>query len=198
MALLINAGCGPLGAGRLPAMFKSWEQLRVDVDPAVKPDIVASITDLSDIPSGSADAFWSAHCIEHLYAHHIAQALSEFHRILADGGFGCIIVPDLQAIASYIADDKLHEVIYTSAAGPVTAHDMVYGFGAAIARGQPHMAHRCGFTPSLMLQRLRELPFGEIILRRRSSALELAAVVRKSSVASTSEERATLLSALEL
>jgi len=197
MALLVNAGCGPLG-GWLPAMFQGWQQLRVDIDPAVSPDVVASITDLSQIPSGTADAFWSAHCVEHLYAHNIGEALSEFYRILADGGFGCIIVPDLQAIARYIAEDKAHEVIYTSPAGPITAHDIVYGLGSALARGRATMAHRCGFTPSLMIQRLQALPFGEIILRRRTSALELAAVVLKSHVPSTPEQRAALLCALEL
>ncbi len=197
MGLLVNAGCGPLGAW-LPAMFHGWQQLRVDVDPAVSPDVVASITDLSQIPSGTADAFWSAHCVEHLYAHSIGEALSEFYRILADGGFGCIIVPDLQGIARYIAEDKAHEVIYTSPAGPITAHDMVYGLGSALAQGRAAMAHRCGFTPSLMIQRLQALPFGEIIIRRRTSALELAAVVRKSHVPSTPDQRAALLSALEL
>ena len=197
MALLVNAGCGPLG-GRLPAMFQGWQQLRVDIDPAVSPDVVASITDLSQIQSGTADAFWSAHCVEHLYAHSIDEALSELYRILADGGFGCIIVPDLQAIARYIAEDKAHEVIYTSPAGPITAHDMVYGLGSALALGRAAMAHRCGFTPSLMIQRLQALSFGEIILRRRTSALELAAVVRKSHVPSTPEQRVALLSALEL
>ena len=197
MALLVNAGCGPLG-GWLPAMFQSWQQLRVDIDPAVSPDVVASITDMSPIATGTADAFWSAHCVEHLYEHSIAEALSEFYRILAEGGFGCIIVPDLQAIARYIAEDKAHEVIYTSPAGPITAHDMVFGLGSALARGRAAMAHRCGFTPSLMIQRLQALPFGEIILRRRTNALELAAVVRKSQVPSTPEQRAALLAALEL
>src|SRR5579862_5439816 len=197
MALLVNAGCGPLG-GWLPAMFQGWQQLRVDIDPAVSPDVVASITDLSQIPSGAADAFWSAHCVEHLYAHSIGEALSEFYRILADGGFGCIIVPDLQAIARYIAEDKAHEVIYTSPAGPITAHDMVYGLGSALALGRATMAHRSGFTPSLMIQRLRALQFGEVILRRRTNALELAGVVLKNHVPTTPEQRAALLSALEL
>ena len=198
MSVVINAGCGPLGGGRLPALFDTWQQLRVDLDPGVQPDIVASVTDLSAIPSESADAVWSAHCIEHLYAHEVSRALGEFYRILADDGFACIVVPDLQAIASYIAADKLHEAIYTSAAGPISAHDMVYGFGVAIAQGRVGMAHRCGFTPSLMVQRLQELPFGEILVRRRPSALELVAVVQKKVVDWNAEKRTALLAALEL
>jgi hypothetical protein len=141
---------------------------------------------------------WSAHCIEHLYAHEVSRALGEFYRILADDGFACIVVPDLQAIASYIAADKLHAPIYTSAAGPISAHDMVYGFGVAIAQGRVGMAHRCGFTPSLMVSRLQELPFGEILVRRRPSALELVAVVQKKVVDWNAEKRTALLAALEL
>jgi SAM-dependent methyltransferase len=198
MSVLVNAGCGPLGGARLPALFDTWQQLRVDLDPGVQPDLVASVTDLSAIPSESADAVWSAHCIEHLYAHEVSRALGEFYRILADGGFACIVVPDLQAIASYIAADKLHAPIYTSAAGPISAHDMVYGFGVAIAQGRVGMAHRCGFTPSLMVSRLQELPFGEILVRRRPSALELVAVVQKKVVDWNAEKRTALLAALEL
>jgi SAM-dependent methyltransferase len=198
MPVVVNAGCGPLGGGRLPALFDTWQQLRVDLDPGVQPDIVASVTDLSAIPSESADAVWSAHCVEHLYAHEVGRALGEFYRILADDGFACIVVPDLQAIASYIAADKLHAPIYTSAAGPISAHDMVYGFGVAIAEGRVGMAHRCGFTPSLMVSRLQELPFGEILVRRRPSALELVAVVQKKIVDWNAEKRTALLAALEL
>lgn len=197
MGLLVNAGCGPIGSVRLPALFDDWQELRVDVDPTVRPNIIASITDLSAIPSGSANAIWSAHCIEHLFVHDVSRALAEFHRVLADDGFACIIVPDLQAIAQYITADKLHETVYQSAAGPVTAHDMLYGFGAAIARGATSMAHRCGFTPTVMLQRLKEAPFEEIILRRRPN-LELAAVVRKKADSSDTAAREALIAALEL
>src|SRR5262249_8031662 len=134
--LVVNCGCGLPGTVRLPAHFDSWRQLRVDVDPVAKPDVVANITDLSMIESGSASAVWTAHCIEHLFAHEVGVALREFGRILRDDGFACIIVPDLQAVASYVAADRLHEVLYKSPSGPITAHDVIYGFGAAIAVGR--------------------------------------------------------------
>jgi hypothetical protein len=196
--LLVNVGCGPKANTRLPAMFRDWRQVRVDLDPAVEPDIVASATDLSAIETGSVDAIWAAHCVEHLYWHEVARALAEFHRVLADDGFACIIVPDLQTIASYIVSDRLHEVIYESPAGPVTAHDILFGFGPALAQGQTTMAHRCGFTPTLLLQRFKDLdsPFLEVVLRRRPS-LELAAVaLKKQSTDPT--YRDALLAALEI
>jgi len=171
--VLINAGSGARGGGWLPPLFDGWEHVRVDVDPAVGPDLVASVTDLSAIPTGCADAVWSAHCIEHLFAHEVLTAIGEFRRVLRSDGFACIIVPDLQAIAEWIATDRLHETIYESSAGPVTAHDMLWGFGPAIERGDAAMAHRCGFTPSVFLQRLSDGGFAEIVLRRRPN-LELA------------------------
>ena len=171
--ILINAGCGPRGSGWLPSLFDEWQQVRVDVDPRADPDLLTSVTDLSAIQTGSVDAVWSAHCIEHLFAHDVPAAIAEFRRVLRRQGFACVIVPDLQAIAEWIAGDRLHETIYESAAGPVSAHDMLWGFGAAMERGEVAMAHRCGFTPTVLLQRLSTGGFGEIVLRRRGN-LELA------------------------
>src|ERR1700692_3574983 len=150
--LVVNVGCGPRDGRRLPPLFAPWRLLRVDIDAVVEPDIVADATDLSPIASGSADAIWSAHCIEHLSAHNVVRALKEFHRVLGDDGFACVTVPDLQTIATYIVADKLHETIYESAAGPVSAHDVLFGYGPALAQGLTSMAHRCGFTPTLLLQ----------------------------------------------
>jgi SAM-dependent methyltransferase len=181
----------------LPPLFSTWRQLRVDVDPQVKPDILADLTDLSPIPDNTADAVWAAHCIEHLYAHEVKRALSEFLRVLNPTGFLCILVPDLQTVANYVAADQLHEVIYQSAAGPVTAHDIFFGHSTAIAAGRPSMAHRCGFTPSLLLQHFREVPFAEVALRRRPGSLELLALGRKS-MSKNEAERAALLSALDV
>src|ERR1700676_3514074 len=85
--LLVNLGCGPKGSARLPAMFGDWRELRVDVDVQVAPDILADITDLSAIESGSVDAVWSAHCLEHLYLYEVGKAVGEVYRILTDDGF---------------------------------------------------------------------------------------------------------------
>jgi SAM-dependent methyltransferase len=194
--LVVNAGCGPRNGRQLPAMFEAWRQLRVDVDPALDPDVIADITDLSAIPSGSADAVWSAHCLEHLYVHQVGRALDEFHRVLRNDGFACIIVPDLQTIASYIVSDQLEKVLYESPAGPITPHDVMFGLGAAVARGHVSMAHRCGFTPSAMLRHLHKSRFAEIVLRRRPS-LELAAVALKKATGQP-DERERLLAELAL
>jgi hypothetical protein len=189
--VLLNIGSGPPGAGRLPALFDSWRQVRVDVDPAAAPDVLADLADLSVIPAETADAVWTAHCVEHLYAHDIAAALGEINRILKTDGFACIIVPDLQTIATRIAQDRMHEPLYTSPAGPVTPHDVVFGFGPAIANGRLAMAHRCGFTPTTLSQLVQAAGFAGYALLRRAN-FELAAVVRKRDWGSPAERDALI------
>src|SRR5260370_10673835 len=112
--LLVNLGSGPKGQSWLPSMFAEWRQFRVDVDPNAAPDLLGDITDLSAINSGSADAVWSAHCIEHLYLHQVRKTLEEAYRIPADDGFLCGILPDPQAIASHGGADRLHRPGYQS------------------------------------------------------------------------------------
>jgi SAM-dependent methyltransferase len=176
--VLVNLGSGPREAISLPAYFNDWKQLRVDVDPSVEPDIVADLTDLSPIPDNHADAVWASHCIEHLYEHQVMTALNEFRRVVRDDGFVCVIVPDLQAVANYVAADRLNEPIYDSPAGPITPHDIFFGYGAAIASGRTSMAHRCGFTPGVLQKCFEQLTFGEVVLRRRDESLELVALAR--------------------
>jgi SAM-dependent methyltransferase len=194
--IVANVGCGPRGSGGLPAYFERWRELRVDVDPSVQPDIIGDLTDLSAISDNSLDALWASHCVEHLYAHQVPKALREFHRVLKSDGFACILVPDLQTVANLIVADRLHEPMYQSAAGPITPHDVFFGYGNAIAAGRTSMAHRCGFTPTLLMQHLEAVPFADAVIRRRPT-LELAAIVRKT-VFSNPGERDSLLAALNL
>lgn len=194
--LLVNLGSGMKGTSWLPAMFAEWRQLRVDSDASVAPDLLADVTDLSAIESGSADAVWSVHCFEHLYLYEVEKAITEVYRILTDDGFLCLIVPDLQAIAEYIAGDQLHAVVGESPAGPIIAHDLIFGFGPHLAQGHFGVARKCGFTPALLLEKLREAPFAEIMMQRRPNR-ELAAVACKRPPADDAEREA-LLNALEL
>jgi SAM-dependent methyltransferase len=180
--VLVNLGAGTSGQGRIPPVFHSWRHVRVDIDPDTRPDVVADLTDLSPIPDHTADVVWASHCVEHLFRHQVETAFREIRRILKPEGMAFIFVPDLQAVAKVIAEDRLQEVIYDSAAGPITAHDVVFGFGKDVEHGRVHMAHRTGFTPSLLVQSLTEAGFSDFIVRRRT--YELVAFVRKTPWAS--------------
>src|SRR5215471_20169990 len=96
--IVLNVGCGyPLRQKLHPHFHGAeWREVRLDLDPAVRPDIVCSITDMRPVAASSADAVWSSHNLEHLQRHEVPQALAEFVRVLKPGGFLLLTVPDLQ------------------------------------------------------------------------------------------------------
>jgi SAM-dependent methyltransferase len=160
----LHVGCGMARRERLPTVFRTeqWHEVRLDIDPSVKPDIIASLTDMSPVDSESVDAIWSSHNIEHLNLHEVPVALREFKRVLRPDGFALITLPDLRAVARYIAADNLTDPLYHSPAGPITPLDIVFGHQAAIARGNHYMAHRVGFTATTLGQALVDAGFEEV------------------------------------
>ena len=101
---------------------------------------------MNAVESGSVDAVFSSHNIEHLFPHEVDGALKEFRRVLKDDGFVVLTCPDLQSVCEAVAQDKLTEPLYTSPAGPISAIDILYGYRVSIANGNTYMAHKCGFT----------------------------------------------------
>ena len=59
-----------------------WDEIRFDIDENVKPDLVGTITDMQNVTSGSMDAIYSSHNIEHVYPHEVETVLKEFIRVL--------------------------------------------------------------------------------------------------------------------
>jgi hypothetical protein len=164
--IVLHVGCGPRDPQRLHPEFRGpeWREVRVDIDPATEPDLVASSTDLSIVPDGCCDGVWAAHTVEHLYPHEAPLALAEFRRVLRQGGMALIAVPDLRIAAKAILEDRLEAPLYETAAGPVAAPDMLYGFRPALAQGNTFMAHRTGFTPRSLHDALRTARFDAVEL----------------------------------
>lgn len=144
---ILHAGCG--GAKRVPEWLEG-EETRLDIDPRAKPDIVASITDMGDI--GEFDVVYCAHTVEHLYPHQVDTALREFRRVLKPGGWAYVIVPDLEGIKP----DR--EIVYYCKDGPVTGHDMYFGYEPALET-HPLMAHHSGFVRETLEQALWDAGF---------------------------------------
>jgi hypothetical protein len=156
-----------------------WTELRLDIDPQAAPDIVASMTDMSAVASDSADAIFSGHNIEHLYAYQVPAALAEFRRVLKPAGFVVITCPDLQMVAAIVAEGRLNEPLYQSTKGPISAADILFGHGASLAAGNHYMAHNYGFTLKSLAEALTGAGFGAVRGMRRRPALDLWMVATK-------------------
>jgi SAM-dependent methyltransferase len=179
--IVLNVGCGyPLNQ-RLHPHFQGpqWRELRLDIDPAVRPDIVCSMTDMAPLADASVDAVWSSHNLEHLYRHEVALALREFLRVLKPGGLLLLTLPDLQRVAEMVAADGLETEAYRSASGPITPLDMIFGHGASLAQGHLFMAHKTGFTVTTLDHALQAVGFVGV-QARRGDAFDLWAVAYKS------------------
>jgi SAM-dependent methyltransferase len=177
--IVLHVGCGSRAARSLHEAFRgpNWRELRLDIDPAAEPDIVASITDMAPLEAESVDAVFSSHNLEHLAAHEVPCALAEFRRVLRPGGLLLVTLPDLMAVAQLIVEGELEAPVYTSAAGPVTPLDILYGYRPFLALGGSAMAHRTGFT----LESLREHLCGAGFLEQQlwTQGLDLWALVTR-------------------
>lgn len=170
--IVLNVGCGPRQPDKLAPVFRDpgWRELRLDIDPDVEPDVVASLTDMRAVADASVDAVWSSHNLEHLFAHEVPTALAEFRRVLKPQGFLLVTLPDLQAVAKVVADGNPDAVLMRTrmngAEGPpITALDILFGHDWWIERGRTFMAHRTGFTRQTLGRKLLDAGFGTVAVR---------------------------------
>ena len=174
MKKLLHVGCGPENKNTLKGFDNPfWEEIRLDIDEDVKPDIVGTLTDMSLVDSGNIDALYSSHNIEHLSPHEVPTALQEFNRVLKEDGFVVITCPDLISVCQAVASDKLMEPIYTSPAGPISPIDVLYGHRGFIELGKSYMAHKTGFTYSSLLKAFQEAGFKSFFGGSRPKKFEL-------------------------
>jgi predicted SAM-dependent methyltransferase len=170
--LFLHVGCGAKRQNQTTRGFSSaeWAELRLDIDLAHSPDITGSMTDMSGVASGSVDAVYSSHNIEHLYPHEVPIALAEFKRVLRPDGFAVITCPDLKSVSKLISENKLTEPAYQSPAGPIAPVDIIYGHRDSMARGNLFMAHRCGFTEKVLSGTIRAAGFAAVATIARGFA----------------------------
>ncbi|MFN7085207.1 MAG: class I SAM-dependent methyltransferase [Burkholderiales bacterium] len=169
MKTFLHVGCGPKRKDQTTRGFNTpeWNELRLDIDEAVNPDIVGTMLNMSAVANASVDAIFSSHNIEHLYPHEVPLALAEFKRVLKPEGFVVITCPDLQSVCALIAEDKLTEPAYTAPAGPIAPIDILYGHRPALAQGNFYMAHRCGFTQKVLTGTLQAAGLAMVAASRR-------------------------------
>ena len=179
--VVLNVGCGYAGQRMHPTFQGSeWRELRLDIDPTVNPDIVCSMIDMKPLASGSVDAIWSSHNLEHLHRHEVPAALAEFLRVLRPGGVVLLTMPDLQRIAERVAAGELEDEAYLSPSGPISALDMIFGHTPSLAQGNFPMAHKTGFTARTLNRLLSEAGFADVTVTRDGFALWARAFKRNS------------------
>jgi predicted SAM-dependent methyltransferase len=203
---VLNAGSGAKSIARLAALFNAedWDEVRIDLDPTVGPDVVGSMIDMrAHFGAQNFDAIWSSHSLEHLHSHEIPAALAEFCRILKADGFALITCPDLETVMELFLAHGPDHVVYRSPAGPITPLDMMFGHAGSIAAGHVHMAHNSGLTARRLTDLMHRAGFagviterqeydlwaiglmpktnrGDILAKLASAGIEIADIVRKS------------------
>jgi SAM-dependent methyltransferase len=153
MKTFLHVGCGPKTKSQIRGFNNdNWKEIRFDIDKNVNPDIVGTLTDMSLVKTGSVDAVYSSHNIEHIYPHEVPIALKEFYRVLKDDGIVVITCPDLQSVCEAVVNDKLLEPLYetTEDGHQISPIDILFGWRLPIAKGNEYMAHKCGFTYSVL------------------------------------------------
>jgi SAM-dependent methyltransferase len=175
MNKFLHVGCGRTTKANTTAGFNNdaWQEVRFDIDLDCAPDIVGTIVDMSGVADASFDAIFSSHNIEHIYAHEVPKAITEFSRVLNDDGFVVLTCPDLQTVCEAVAKDKLLDPLYVSPGGPIAPIDILFGHRPSIAAGQHYMAHKCGFTFSVLAGLFQTGGFKSVYGGRRPQAFDL-------------------------
>ena len=186
MKTFLHVGCGPENKSScLGFNNDNWKEIRFDIDKNVNPDIVGTLTDMQSVETGSVDAVYSSHNIEHIFPHEVPIALREFYRVLKEDGIVVITCPDLQSAGEALTQDKLFETLYEGKSVPegykipVTAFDVLFGHRETTADGNVYMIHKGGFTYSVLDKAFYEAGFKARVGGRRPEACDLFLVAFK-------------------
>jgi hypothetical protein len=169
--IVLNVGGG--GSRDLPPHFSGWEQDLLDIDADVKPDIVCDAKDMRKLPKGKYDAVFCSHNLEHFYRHEVPLVLGGFMHVLKKDGFAQIAVPDMNAVFECLVKGNrdIEDSWYRVSAGPISFHDVIYGWGKQVEKGNHYFAHKCGFTEKSLTKILRAAGFKAVMTATDSGNL---------------------------
>ena len=177
----------------MPPHFADWKQVLLDIDPRSGADVICDARELQSRPAAKFDAIYCSHNLEHYFAHDVPKVLSGFHHVLKPDGFVELKVPDIQALMEHLVryGMGLDDPLYMSPFGPVTALDVIYGFGKEIREsGSDFWAHKTGFSPKRLERAVMQagFPFVFLTLSREHVVVRALAFKRDP----TTEQAATL------
>lgn len=149
MKSVLNVG-GNSKAIPIPKYFDGWKHDLLDIDPSTGADLICDGRNLTSLEPNIYDSVYCSHNLEHYHPHEVYDVLKGFLHVLKSDGFVDIRVPDIIAVIKHVVeyDLELEDVLYQSSAGPIMAHDVIYGLGKEIERsGNSFFAHKRGFSP---------------------------------------------------
>lgn len=158
--IALNVGCGSSTKKDTHYLIKGdeWEHVRVDIDPAVNPDVIDDSSKLTMFPTMSVDAIFSSHNLEHLHVEEAKLALAVYYDRLKVDGICIIIVPSFETACRFIAEGKGNAVVYESPAGPIRALDMIFGY-SLYTRDNVYQRHLWGYTTESLAELFTETGF---------------------------------------
>lgn len=153
---LLNVGSG--GSKDVPRIYQGWEQDSLDIDANVNPDIVCDAREMRKLPPAKYDSVFCSHCLEHFYKHEVPTVLLGFAHVLNAGGFAHIAVPNMNAVFEAITKGNfdINDTWYQSHGGPISFHDVIYGWGKQVTLGNLYYCHKTGFTEKSLAKELRK------------------------------------------
>lgn len=177
----------------IPAHYGSWRHLLLDISPSQDADIVMDARTLTNLPEEQFDAVYCSHNLEHYYAHQVKTVLAGFVHVLKPDGFAEIHVPNMRNVLKRYVDSgmEINDELYVSPGGPITVHDVIYGWGKEIEQsGEDFYAHKTGFTEISLKAALTEAGFAEVWVAESDSEFAIAALAFKHTA--TAAQRALL------
>jgi hypothetical protein len=163
---VLNVG-GGTKAKPIPKHYDGWRHDLLDIDPRGFPDVVCDARNLISLQGNQYDAIYCSHNLEHYYRHDALHVLHGFVHVLNASGFAEIRVPDIAAVIVELGNRQLEldDILYQSTAGPISAHDVIYGLQSEIvSSGQDFYAHKTGFTPKSLFEILISSGFKYVYL----------------------------------
>ena len=145
---VLNVGGGSKDVA-ISTRYDTWNQVLLDISACPGVDLVLDARNLGTLDAEQFDAVYCSHNLEHYYAHDCAKVLAGFRHVLKAEGVAEIRVPDIDAVVKAMVERDLDidDVLYTAAAGPITVHDVIYGWHVEIEKsGVDFYAHKRGFT----------------------------------------------------
>ena len=188
------------GSKKIPisSWYQDWSHLLLDIDPLTGADVVLDARQLSTLPEDLFDAVYCSHNLEHYYQHDVCKVLAGFLHVLKPAGFAEIHVPDMQQVMQHFVENggDIHGILYESAGGPISVHDVMYGWGKQIAAsGVDFYAHKTGFTPNSLREALLAAGFTDVRINASTNEFAISALAFKQSP--TAAQRALLNLPLE-